>query len=236
MRLWLRYTRRCADPLSFLGRALTKLHSLWVSLTYPFVSVGRGLSMHYTCDLYRPSAGFIKLGSHVIISKDVWLNVSSTAELDQPIITIDDHCSIGRRSEISARNGIHIERDVVLSAGILVIDHNHAFADVTTPIKDQGITLGGRIRIEQGCWIGQGAAIVCEKGELILGRNSVIAANALVTKSCPPYSVVVGNPARVVKQYDPGKGKWALGIAPASSATESLSTVQAANAPVRSIS
>ena len=88
------------------------------------------------------------------------------------------------------------------------MDHNHEFGDVTHPIKNQGITQGGTIRIEQGCWIGLGAAIVCNQGELVLGRNSVVAANALVTKGCPPYSVLVGNPARIATQFDPVKGIW----------------------------
>jgi len=93
----------------------------------------------------------------------------------------------------------------------LIMDHNHEYEDVTLPITKQGITQGGTIRIEQGCWIGHGAAIVCGQGELVLGRNSVVAANALVAKSFPPYSVLVGNPARVARQFDPVKGIWVGG-------------------------
>jgi acetyltransferase-like isoleucine patch superfamily enzyme len=95
-----------------------------------------------------------------------------------------------------------------VSASVLIMDHIHAYENVSLPIMAQGITDGGRIRIEQGCWIGRGAAIVCNQGELVLGRNSVVAANALVTKSVPPFSVVVGNPARLARQFDPAKGAW----------------------------
>jgi acetyltransferase-like isoleucine patch superfamily enzyme len=91
------------------------------------------------------------------------------------------------------------------------MDHNHAFEDVNVPIKDQGITPGGTITIEEGCWIGFGAAIVCGKGDLVIGKHSVIGANAVVTRSIPENSVVTGNPARVVKQFDPAKGEWVLG-------------------------
>jgi acetyltransferase-like isoleucine patch superfamily enzyme len=94
---------------------------------------------------------------------------------------------------------------------VLIQDHNHAYEDVTLPIKAQGLTPGGTIRIEQGCWIGHGAAIVCGQGELVIGRNSVVAANSLVTKSFPPYSVIVGNPARLARQFDPAKGSWVGG-------------------------
>jgi acetyltransferase-like isoleucine patch superfamily enzyme len=109
---------------------------------------------------------------------------------------------------ISAKNNIHLERDVMVSACVLIMNHNRAYEDISLPIKAQGLTPGGTIRIEQGCWIGHGAAIVCGQGELLLGRNSVVAANALVTRSFPPNSVIVGNPARLARQFDPAKGTW----------------------------
>jgi len=200
------------DPLRFLKRGCVKLYSLWVSMTYPFASKGRGLSIHYSCDLLRPYAHRIKLGNSVVIMKDAWLIVSAPPEeKGEPLIVIDDNCSVGPRCQLSAKNCIHLERDVIISASVLIIDHNHANEDLTLPIRLQETTEGGRIRIGQGCWIGHGAAIMCDKGELTLGRNCVVAANAVVTKSAPPYSVLSGNPARVVKQFDPERGAWVLG-------------------------
>jgi acetyltransferase-like isoleucine patch superfamily enzyme len=88
------------------------------------------------------------------------------------------------------------------------MDHNHEFANTELPILEQGVTEGGRIIVERGCWLGHGAVIVCNRGDLILGRNSVVGANAVVTKSFPPFSVIVGNPARLVKTYDQQSKKW----------------------------
>jgi acetyltransferase-like isoleucine patch superfamily enzyme len=134
------------------------------------------------------------------------------AESDEDVhITIDDNCLIGARNVISAKNHIHLERDVILATSVLIVDHNHAYDNVDLPIRLQPVTPGGRIRIEQGCWIGQGAAIVCDKGELVLGRNCVVAANALVTRSYPPNSVIVGNPARLGRQFDPVMRTWVGG-------------------------
>jgi acetyltransferase-like isoleucine patch superfamily enzyme len=200
-----------ADPISHLARALTKLYSIWASLTYPFASIGNKVSVHYTCRLARSRAHQIKIGNEVFIGKDVWLNVSALEEKDEPVLVIDDGAIVNNGAQISAKNLIHIEQDVLISTGVLIQDHSHAYEDVTKPISKQGITEGGRIRIEQGSWIGRGAAVLCAKGELVIGRNCVVAANAVVLRSCPPYSVVFGNPAIVIRRYDFSKNKWVLG-------------------------
>jgi len=199
------------DPMMYLPRAITKLYSIWVSQTYPFASVGRKLSIHYSCRLRRPAAHRIKIGNSVVFGQNSWIGVSAEDANDQPVIVIDDNAIINKDVQISARNYIHIEQDALISTGVLIQDHSHAYEDVTKPISKQGISEGGRIRIEQGAWIGRGAAIVCTKGELVIGRNCVVGANAVVLRSCPPYSVVFGNPATVIRRYDFSKNKWVLG-------------------------
>jgi len=201
------------DPLSIVPRIINRLHSLWLLRTYPFASVGSDFLAHYSCDVRRAIATRIQIGNSVWLDRDVWLNIPVVPDTSEPVILLDDGCAIGRRCVISAKNRIHIERNAIFAPSVLVMDHNHAFEDVTVPITQQGITQGGTIRIEEGCWIGFGAAIICNRGELVIGKNSVIGANSVVTRSIPPYSVVTGNPARIVKQFDPAQGKWVLGSA-----------------------
>ena len=164
-----------------------KLNSLWVSATYPFAAVGSNLSIHPTVLLTRKIASGIRLGDFVIIRNHAWINTFDLSENEkEPKIIIDHHCVINAQAVISAKNRVHLEHDVMVSACALIMDHNHAYEDIHLPIRVQGLTSGGTIRIEQGCWIGHGAAIVCSQGELVIGRNSVVAANALVTRSFPP--------------------------------------------------
>jgi acetyltransferase-like isoleucine patch superfamily enzyme len=201
----------CEDPLQLVPRALTKLHSIWVRLTYPFASVGRKLDLHYRCQLYRGRANRISLGNFVSLRRGAWLNVASEDNSAEPAILIEDNCAIGTDSIISAKNKIHIERDVLIAQSVLIVDHNHAYEDITVPIIKQGITEGGRIRIGQGSWIARGATIICPKGELTIGRNCVVAANSVVTRSIPDYSLVAGLPARIIRQYDPETKTWRIG-------------------------
>jgi acetyltransferase-like isoleucine patch superfamily enzyme len=199
------------DPLAGFSRSASKLHSLWLAWTYPFDSIGKDVSVHYSCDVPRSRANYIRLGDRVILGREVWLNIPNVSICNKPAIVIEDGCGIGRHSVISAKNQIHIQRNTVFGPSVLVMDHNHAFEDVNVPISRQPMTQGGTIRIEEGCWIGFGVAIVCSRGELVIGRNSVVGANSVVSRSVPECSVVVGNPARIVKQYDPLKKTWMIG-------------------------
>ena len=198
-------------PLTSCSRIASAISSLWLRRTYPFASFGKGVSMHYSCDLYRNKARYMVIGDQVVIRRNVWLNIPESVECDDPILVLEKRCCIGPGCVLSAQNLIHIGENCVFGPAVFVTDHNHAFEDITVAIRDQGTTAGGRVRIGKDCWIGYGAVIACSRGTLELGDHCVVAANAVVTHSFPPYSVIAGNPSRVIKHFDSDRQAWVLG-------------------------
>ena len=93
--------------------------------------------------------------------------------------------------------GITIEDDVMLGSGVHIYVHNHKFDDPSMPIIDQGHYLSEPVLLKRGSWIGAGSIIL---PGVTIGRNAVVGAGAIVTKNVPEFTVVGGNPARVLRK------------------------------------
>ncbi|CAH0995983.1 2,3,4,5-tetrahydropyridine-2,6-dicarboxylate N-acetyltransferase [Emticicia aquatica] len=116
--------------------------------------------------------------------------------------------NIGNNSRIGIGNvvigPVTIGNNVILAQNIVMSGLNHVYADVETPIYLQPVTTS-TITIEDDCWIGANAVITAG---VTIGKHSVIAGGAVVTKNIPPFSVAVGNPAKVIKQYNFETKTW----------------------------
>jgi acetyltransferase-like isoleucine patch superfamily enzyme len=125
--------------------------------------------------------------------------------------TIEDRCSInngvgdvfiGDNTLIGVGNVIigpvTIGNHVIFAPNIVASGLNHEYRDVNIPISLQK-TIVSRITVEDDCWIAANSVITAG---VTIGKHSVVAAGAVVTKSVPPYSIAAGNPAKVIKTYD----------------------------------
>ncbi len=196
------------SPLMLCDAFLTKASCYWMRLAYPYLSYGRGVSVHFSCDIRRSAARRMKIGDRVYIGRGTWLNVPEPGGAETPAIILGDGCKIGRRCMISAKNCVELEEDVMLGPSVLITDHGHEFSNPLLPVHAQGLTKGGTVRVERNCWLGHGAAVVANTGELVIGRNSVVGVNSVVTRSVPRFCVVAGNPARIIRRYDEASAAW----------------------------
>lgn len=110
-------------------------------------------------------------------------------------IEIGTRCSINPFCILLGYGGITIGNNVRIAAHTSIISFNHIFDDPDKSIISQGNSMKG-IRIEDDVWIGTGVRIL---DGVTIGEKSIIGAGAIVTKSVPPGSVAVGNPARILK-------------------------------------
>lgn len=108
-------------------------------------------------------------------------------------VTIGEYSRIGLHGTIIGP--VSIGNHVNLAQGITVTALNHQFGQPDKLIADQGISTS-QVVIEDDVWIGANAVIL---PGVTIGRHSVVAAGAVVTKDVPPYSMVAGVPASVKK-------------------------------------
>jgi acetyltransferase-like isoleucine patch superfamily enzyme len=199
------------DPLAWCFRLVSKLHTIWVGWTYPFASIGKRVGVHFLCKLSRNTARHVQIGDDVMLSRGVRIYACADPGTDSPTLIFENGVGVQRRCVISARNRIQIMQHVIMGPSAVVMDHSEEIMDSTDSSNSSENRTKGTVRIEQGCWIGSRARIVSAHNDLVIGRNSVIGANCVVTQSIPPYSVVMGNPSSVVRHYDSSKGKWVAG-------------------------
>jgi acetyltransferase-like isoleucine patch superfamily enzyme len=139
--------------------------------------------------------GGIEIGEETMVMHHAELHVYNFRALPQSGIRIGRKSLIGEFCVIRGTGGVTIGDRVYLSPMVHVYSNSHVFSDPERCFIEQGITTRGVV-IEDECWIGAMAAIL---DGVTVGRRSVVAAGAVVTDDVPPYSLVAGVPARVVR-------------------------------------
>lgn len=145
----------------------------------------------------------IYIGNGSCIGDSAWLNVCIRDDVIR--MKIGKCVLIGRQAVISTAGYLEIGDYCVLAPRVFVSDADHIFSDIYLPIIQQGTTNNRTIIIEENCWLGMHVVVT---GNVVVGRGSVIAANAVVTKDVPPFTVVAGVPAKIIKMYNPQTKEW----------------------------
>lgn len=145
---------------------------------------------------------YIIIGSNCILGKQIQITAYDHYGFQKfsPIIDIGNGTSIGDYSHITAINKIIIGDNVLTGRNVLITDNSHGGgADMSLQLKkppvERPLQSKGPVVIGDNVWL-------CEKvtvtGGVTIGEGCIIGANVVVTKDVPPYTLVVGNPARYI--------------------------------------
>lgn len=144
----------------------------------------------------------IFIGNNSFIGKNAVITTWRTNLYEEPRLKIGDGTNIGQNCHLTAINKIEIGNCVLTGKYVTITDNAHGsitIADMQSDPNKRALVSKGPVIIEDNVWIGDKVTI-CPN--VRIGKGSIIGANSVVTKSIPSYSVVVGNPARVIKSFD----------------------------------
>jgi acetyltransferase-like isoleucine patch superfamily enzyme len=150
------------------------------------------------------------IGAHVFVGANSWFQVHS-AQRGQVKLEIGDGTSIAGSCVVSAARSIRIGRKVLFARNVYVSDHAHAYEDPREAVLDQGLARIAPVEIGDGAWLGQN--VVLSPG-VTIGRGAVVGANSVVRSDVPAFSLAVGAPARVLRQFVSDDDRAALGMRP----------------------
>jgi acetyltransferase-like isoleucine patch superfamily enzyme len=176
-------------------------------MAHGYLPVGLKALAHWTVALSRHPR--VTWGLQTLVGPHVLLDTSQngrivfgrhcTISMGAKIVTyggsieLGDYVGVNYHSVILGNGPIVIGRDTLIAPNVVIAAGNHGYLGDeiirTQPYVGKGIT------IEEDCWICANAVIT---DGVRIGRGTVVAAGAVVTKDTPPYSIVGGMPAKVI--------------------------------------
>lgn len=113
-------------------------------------------------------------------------------------VEIGNNTGISHHTDLDGNGGLKIGDDVMIGPYTQIISADHRFDSLLIPMRKQGIR-GESVTIGNDVWIG--AHVVVLPG-ISIGDGSIIVSGSIVTKDIAPFSIAVGNPAKVVKHRE----------------------------------
>lgn len=112
-----------------------------------------------------------------------------------PEVTIGNQVGIGFNCMFLCKT--HIGSQVLIGSNVHFVNrHDHRYDVVGKSVWDSGRGAAEKIIVGNDVWIGQSVTILAP---VVIGRGAVVAAGSIVTQNVPPYAIVAGNPATMIK-------------------------------------
>ena len=195
-RLLVYFIRGCFSRLFFKSAKGIVLVGKQVSIRYAkHLSVGSDFIIEDGAELNCLSTQGMQFGNRVTIGKNAIIRPSNIygSEIGEGL-KIGDNSNIGPFAYIGCSGFIEIGNNVMISPRVSIYAENHVFNNTELLIKDQGVSKK-MVKIEDDCWIASNSVILAG---VTIGKGSVIAAGAVITKDVPPFSIMAGVPAIII--------------------------------------
>ena len=159
------------------------------------IKFGKNLNVDRNCYIDALSTDGIRFGHNVSIGKNTTIECSGTLKWLGKGLVVGDNVGLGTHGFFGCAGGVEIGDNTIFGNYVSIHSENHNYSDVNTPIRLQGVNRKG-IKIGKDCWIGAKATIL---DGTVLGDGCIVAAGAVVRGVIPPFSIIGGVPAKVIK-------------------------------------
>lgn len=168
---------------------------------------------HFDCRKFKYIGANFNIGKDYSFSNEKYISIGDdfnggrnvkihawVVDNKQPRIDIGNGVTVTDDCYISACNKVIIKDGVLLGVNTFITDNQHGTAtieDMRISPNKRKIYSKGPVVVEKNVWFGRN---VCVMPNVTIGEGSIIGANSVVTHDVPPYCVVGGAPARIIKE------------------------------------
>ena len=149
-------------------------------------------------------------GSRIEVGKGCLISGRLVTETPGSLVRLGDNVLVGGESLVAAASQIIVEDDVLISYRCIITDSDNHSLRASERKDDLQAWIQGRhdwskvrtqpVTIRRGAWIG--ASVIITKG-VTIGEGAICGMGSVVTKDVPPFTIVAGNPARIVRELGP---------------------------------
>ena len=186
--LWLKLWLKKSRGILFVGRRCKIRHC-------NKIKTGRMVLIGDNVEINALSRKGIVLGDNVSIHRNTIIECTGVIRELGEGLTIGNNVGIAQNCFIQVRGFVSIGSNVMFAPNVSIFSENHGFDRTDIPMIKQATVRKGVV-IEDDVWLGTQSVIL---DGVTIGKRSIVAAGAIVNMNVPPYSIVAGVPARIIK-------------------------------------